>query len=84
MLIGLCFAEICSAFPQNGSVYYWSSCLSRPQHQKAVSYLVGAVYFVSGIIGSVAGVLQMSYLISFMIWIFNGNMVEFIIFRILF
>ena len=48
MTICLSFAEICSAFPKNGSVFYWSTKLATPEYANFTSYLVGWFYVLAG------------------------------------
>ncbi|KAI8615213.1 APC amino acid permease [Chytriomyces sp. MP71] len=41
MIVGLAMAEICSAFPTSGGLYFWAAKLSRPQHQAFASWMTG-------------------------------------------
>ncbi|KAI8829212.1 amino acid transporter [Chytriomyces cf. hyalinus JEL632] len=41
MMVGLAMAEICSAFPTSGGLYYWAARLSRPQHKAFASWMTG-------------------------------------------
>ncbi|KAJ3074787.1 hypothetical protein HDU98_010280 [Podochytrium sp. JEL0797] len=41
MMVGLSLAEICSAFPTSGGLYYWSARLSRPEHKAFTSWMTG-------------------------------------------
>lgn len=44
ILIALSFAEICSAFPKNGSCYYWTRKLINNKYKYFISYIVGCFY----------------------------------------
>ncbi|KAJ3030673.1 UNVERIFIED_CONTAM: hypothetical protein HDU68_008200 [Siphonaria sp. JEL0065] len=41
MLVGLSMAEICSAFPTSGGLYYWAARLSKPEHKAFASWMTG-------------------------------------------
>ncbi|KAI8610653.1 APC amino acid permease [Chytriomyces sp. MP71] len=41
MLVGLAMAEICSAFPTSGGLYFWAARLSRPEHKALASWMTG-------------------------------------------
>ncbi|KAI9350656.1 APC amino acid permease [Obelidium mucronatum] len=41
MLVGLAMAEICSAFPTSGGLYYWAARLSKPEHKAFASWMTG-------------------------------------------
>ncbi|KAJ3409247.1 hypothetical protein CcCBS67573_g06973 [Chytriomyces confervae] len=41
MMVGLAMAEICSAFPTSGGLYYWAARLSRPRHKALASWMTG-------------------------------------------
>ncbi|KAJ3232926.1 hypothetical protein HDU81_002613 [Chytriomyces hyalinus] len=41
MMVGLAMAEICSAFPTSGGLYYWAARLSRPEHKAFASWMTG-------------------------------------------
>ncbi|KAJ3094450.1 hypothetical protein HK100_006135 [Physocladia obscura] len=41
LMVGLAMAEICSAFPTAGGLYYWAARLSRPEHKAFASWMTG-------------------------------------------
>ncbi|KAJ3049036.1 hypothetical protein HDU99_009013, partial [Rhizoclosmatium hyalinum] len=41
MFVGLSMAEICSAFPTSGGLYYWAARLSKPEHKAFASWMTG-------------------------------------------
>ncbi|KAJ3283244.1 hypothetical protein HDU79_009251 [Rhizoclosmatium sp. JEL0117] len=41
MMVGLALAEICSAFPTSGGLYYWAARLSKPEHKAFASWMTG-------------------------------------------
>jgi amino acid transporter len=43
-ITALSLAEICSAYPQNGSVYIWSRKVSTEKYSKFLSFQVGWFY----------------------------------------
>jgi amino acid transporter len=48
MFVGLSMAEICSAFPTSGGLYFWSSQLSGPKWGPFASWITGwYVYYFS-------------------------------------
>ncbi len=44
LICSMCFAEICSAYPMNGSVFSWSKFLSFNKNSREVSFYVGSLY----------------------------------------
>ena len=46
MVIANCMAEICSAYPCVGSVYYWAGQLSSEEHAPLWSYITGWANFI--------------------------------------
>ncbi|KAJ3209512.1 hypothetical protein HDU83_004670 [Entophlyctis luteolus] len=41
LMVGLAMAEICSAFPTAGGLYYWAARLSKPEHKAFASWMTG-------------------------------------------
>lgn len=50
IICGYSMAEICSAYPNSGSVYYWAGRMSPPKYSPLISYLTGW----SNLLGNVA------------------------------
>ncbi|KAH8557029.1 APC amino acid permease [Umbelopsis sp. PMI_123] len=40
-IVALSMAEVCSAYPTSGGVYYWVAALSKPNHTAIVSFFAG-------------------------------------------
>ncbi len=40
-LVGLAMAEVCSAYPTAGGLYYWSAKMAKPQHAPVWSWFTG-------------------------------------------
>jgi choline transport protein len=51
LINAMSLAEICSAYPMNGSVFNWSKELSKNQDSRNISFHVGWLY----ILGTLAG-----------------------------
>lgn len=51
MLVSLSMAEICSAYPSTGCVYYWAASLSPPKYAPLASYICGWCNFIGNAAG---------------------------------
>ena len=47
MIVAVSMAEICSTYPQAGSVYYWAGALGNKHHQAFASYLTGWLNYIA-------------------------------------
>ena len=52
--IAASLAEICSAFPTAGGVYYWSAILAEPKYAKVVSYINGWLGLMGNVLVTVS------------------------------
>ncbi|KAI8581174.1 hypothetical protein K450DRAFT_279273 [Umbelopsis ramanniana AG] len=41
LTVALSLAEVCSAYPTSGGLYYWSAALSEPKYRSVVSFFAG-------------------------------------------
>jgi amino acid transporter len=51
VIIGSCLAEICSVYPNAGSVYYWAGMLASEKRAGLAAFITG--YF--NLLGNAAG-----------------------------
>lgn len=58
LFVALSFGEVCSAFPKNGSCYYWSIRLVKEEYKKFISYIVGWFYIGGGLLAWPIGYMQ--------------------------
>jgi amino acid transporter len=70
ILVSLSLAEICSAFPLNGSVYNWSRKLSKEKYAKETSFHVGWLYTFGSIAGMSTNNLASAMVLSQLIQIY--------------
>lgn len=62
-LVGLAMAEICSAFPTSGGLYFWSSQLASPQWKPFAAWITG--WF--NVVGQWASTCSVSFALSQML-----------------
>ncbi len=60
ILIGASMAEICSAYPVAGGVYYWSGALAKRKDSAFYSYITGWILFS----GYIANITSISYALA--------------------
>jgi amino acid transporter len=54
MIVGLSMAEICSAYPSAGCVYYWAAAVSPKKHGPLAAYITGWCNFLGNAAGDAA------------------------------
>jgi len=52
LFTGLAMAEICSTYPQSGSVYYWTGQMAPPSWAPYLSFMVGWINFLGNMANS--------------------------------
>ena len=57
ILVGSSLAEICSAYPVAGGIYYWSGALAKRKDSPFYSYIAGWILFS----GYISGLTSLSY-----------------------
>jgi amino acid transporter len=82
-IVGACLAEICSAYPSAGSVYYWAGQLAAPKDFACASYWAG--YF--NLVGNVTAIPATAYMVALFIeacLVVNGHTNFGSVYRVLF
>ncbi|CAO3695922.1 unnamed protein product [Umbelopsis ramanniana] len=52
--VALSMAEVCSAYPTSGGLYYWSAALSRPKYKPVLSFFTGWFNLIGQLAGTAA------------------------------
>ncbi|BBN07974.1 choline transport protein [Marchantia polymorpha subsp. ruderalis] len=73
LCMAFAMAEVCSAFPTLGSVYYWVARLVPQQHAPWLSWFVGWLYLVGSFCGTALNEYLLAQLISTMILLGTGK-----------
>jgi len=72
----LCLAEICSTYPQAGSVYFWSAQLANQKYAPVASYLCGWINLIGNLGNSASFASGCATIISAGIMIINGAQIS--------
>ena len=60
----LAIAEICSAYPAEGGVYYWTGVLAPKKYAPILSYFVGLTYLMATLSGNSSQASSLSIILS--------------------
>ena len=71
LICSMSLAEICSAYPMNGSVFNWSKFLSFNRNSREVSFYVGWLYTIGTLAGLSTNCLAADSLTSSIVQITN-------------
>ncbi|KAJ2955489.1 hypothetical protein NQZ79_g8526 [Umbelopsis isabellina] len=52
--VALSMAEVCSAYPTSGGLYYWSAAISRPKYKPVLSFFTGWFNLIGQLAGTAA------------------------------